>query len=104
MALTRLATQLNNYFIGRSAMNQIEASTTTQYELRYAQRIIDEVHENPLHPANDRLHPSHEKALAAIYSLEEWVFKLAIPDNIMRVNTPKNKVKRTKSKQTKKCA
>jgi len=85
-------------------MKQIEAFTPINFELRDAQKIIDEVHENPLHPANDRLHPSHEKALAAIYSLEAWVFKLAIPDNTMRVNTPKTVAKRTKSKQTKKCA
>ena len=73
-------------------------------ELRDAQRIIDEVHENPLHPANDRRHPLHQKALAAIYSLEAWVFKLAVPDNTLRVNIPKVAAKRPRTKQRTKCA
>ncbi len=81
-----------------------EPFSAINVELRDAQRIIDEVHENPLHPANDRRHPLHQKALAAIYSLEAWVFKLAVPDNTLRVNIPKVAAKRPRTKQRTKCA
>jgi|GEM_PF-1927475 hypothetical protein len=58
-------------------------------ELREAQRIIDDVRDNPLHPANDRRHPLHRQALEAIFAREEKVFKLAVPDNILRINRSK---------------
>ena len=80
-------------------MKLIEPFSPINYELRDAQRIIDEVHENPLHPANDRRHPLHQKALAAIYSLEAWVFELAIPDNTLRVNISKIATKRSQRRQ-----
>lgn len=80
-------------------MKQIEPFTPINFELRDAQRIIDEVNENPRHPANDRRHPLHQQALTAIYSLEAWVFQLAVPDNILRVNTPKVEAKQSKRKQ-----
>jgi len=82
----------------KAAMKQIEPFSPINIELRDAQRIIDEVHENPLHPANYRRHPLHQKALAAVYSLEAWVFELAVPDNTLRVNTPKVETKRIKRK------
>lgn len=59
-------------------------------ELRDAQRIIDDVRDNPLHPANDRRHPLHREALEAIFALEEKVFELAVPDNTLRINRSKN--------------
>jgi len=80
-------------------MKLIEPFSPINYELRDAQRIIDEVHENPLHPANDRRHPLHQKFLAAIYSLEAWVFELAIPDNTLRVNISKIATKRSQRRQ-----
>ena len=61
-------------------------------ELRDAQRIIDDVRDNPLHPANDRRHPLHRQALAAIFALEEKVFELAVPDNTLRINKSKTAV------------
>ena len=85
-------------------MKQIEPFSPINIELRDAQRIIDEVHENPLHPANDRRHPLHQKALAAIYSLEAWVFELAVPDNTLRVNISKVRAKRSRKKPSTKCA
>jgi hypothetical protein len=85
-------------------MKQIESYTPINFELRDAQRIIDEVHENPLHPANDRRHPLHQQAFAAIYALESRVFELAVPDNILRVNAPKVAAKGNKSKHNTKCA
>ena len=85
-------------------MKQKEPFSPINFELRDAQRIIDEVHENPVHPANDKRHPLHQQALAAIYALEAWVFELAVPDNILRVNMPKVAAKRTKRKQKTKCA
>ena len=85
-------------------MKQTEPFSAINVELRDAQRIIDEVHENPLHPVNDRRHPLHHKALAAIYSLEAWVFELAVPDNTLRVNIPKVAAKRPRTKQRTKCA
>jgi len=80
-------------------MKQIESYTPINFELRDAQRIIDEVHENPRHPANDRRHHLHQQALDAIYALEAWVFELAVPDNILRVNISKVEAKRPKRKQ-----
>ncbi len=85
-------------------MKQLEPFSAINLELRDAQRIIDEVHENPLHPANDRRHPLHQQASAAIYALEAWVFELAVPDNILRVNIPKVATKRPRRKQNTKCA
>ena len=85
-------------------MKQLEPFSPINIELRDAQRIIDEVHENPLHPANDRRHPLHQQALAAIYALETRVFELAVPDNILRVNIPKVASKRPSRKQSTKCA
>ena len=81
-------------------MKQIEPFSPLNLELRDAQRIIDDVHDNPLHPANDKRHPLHQQALTAMYSLEAWVFKLAVPDNILRVNTAKVGRKRAKRKQS----
>jgi hypothetical protein len=85
-------------------MKQLEPFSAIDFELRDAQRIIDEVHENPLHPANDRRHPLHQQASAAIYALEARVFELAVPDNILRVNAPKVAAKGNKSKHDTKCA
>jgi len=85
-------------------MKQLEPFSAIDFELRDAQRIIDEVHENPLHPANDRRHPLRQQASAAIYALETRVFELAVPDNILRVNAPKVAAKGNKRKHDTKCA
>ena len=44
--------------------------------LKHAQRILDECREDHLHPANDRRHPSHRQALAAIVALEDKIMAL----------------------------
>ena len=48
--------------------------------LKHAQRILDECREDHLHPANDRRHPSHRQALAAIVALEEKIMALTEMD------------------------
>jgi hypothetical protein len=48
--------------------------------LKHAQRILDECREDHLHPANDRRHPTHRQALAAIVALEEKI--MALTDRI----------------------
>ncbi len=78
-------------------MKQIESFSSLNLELRDAQRIIDDVRENPLHPANDKRHPLHQKALDAVFSLEHWVFELAVPDNNLRINQENVVPKRKRS-------
>ncbi len=78
-------------------MKQIESFSSLNLELRDAQRIIDDVRENPLHPANDKRHPLHQKALDAVFSLEQWVFELAVPDNNLRINQENVVPKRKRS-------
>ncbi len=73
-------------------MKQMQQPQLLDCRLRDAQRIIDDVRDNPLHPANDSRHPLHEQALAAIFALEEKVFELAVPDNTLRINRPKSRV------------
>ena len=48
--------------------------------LKHAQRILDECREDHLHPANDRRHPSHRQALAAIVALEDKIMALTEMD------------------------
>ena len=48
--------------------------------LKHAQRILDECREDHLHLANDRRHPSHRQALAAIVALEEKIMALTEMD------------------------
>ena len=43
-----------------------------------AQRIIDNIHNNHLHPANDIKHPMHQEALEALSELEDIVFELTM--------------------------
>ena len=70
-------------------------------ELRDAQRIIDDVRDNPLHPANDKRHPLHRQALDAVVALEEKVFELAVPDNTLRINRPQTLVSRRRHRNIK---
>ena len=48
--------------------------------LKHAQRILDECREDHLHPANDRRHPSHRQALAAIVALDDKIMALTEMD------------------------
>lgn len=41
--------------------------------LREAIRLLDEINDDPLHPANDNRHPDHEACLNAYQELEAWV-------------------------------
>jgi uncharacterized pyridoxamine 5'-phosphate oxidase family protein len=52
--------------------------------LKHAQRILDECREDHLHPANDRRHPSHRQALAAIVALEEKIMALTDRDRPLK--------------------
>ena len=76
-------------FVDKVPMKQMQQPLFLDRELRDAQRIIDDVRDNPLHPANDRRHHLHRKALEAIFALEERVFELAVPDNTLRINKSK---------------
>jgi hypothetical protein len=52
--------------------------TLSEHEqLREAQRIIDDVLDNPLHAVNNPKHPLHQQALTAIREFEEQIFLLA---------------------------
>jgi len=89
------------YSVDEVPMKQMQHSPLLDRELRDAQRIIDDVRDNPLHPANDKRHPLHQQALEAIFALEEKVFELAVPDNTLRINRPKTLVSRRRHRNRK---
>lgn len=41
--------------------------------LRQAMRLLTEIDDNPVHPANDSRHPEHLACLQAYSDLEQWV-------------------------------
>jgi len=47
--------------------------TDDKIELREAVRLLREINDDPLHPANDRRHSGHNACLKAYQELEEWV-------------------------------
>lgn len=48
-------------------------NTSDETKLREAIRLLDEINDDPLHPANDNRHPDHEACLKAYQELEVWV-------------------------------
>jgi len=40
--------------------------------IREAQTLMEDIDNNPLHPANDARHPEHAASLEAYRALEQW--------------------------------
>jgi hypothetical protein len=48
-------------------------NTVDEAALREAIKLLTEIDNNPMHPANDARHPDHHTSIRAYQELEQWV-------------------------------
>lgn len=47
-------------------------TTVDEAALREAMQLLNDIENNPLHPANDARHPDHHASVLACQELEQW--------------------------------
>jgi len=47
-------------------------NTVDEAALREATQLLDDIQNDPLHPANDARHPDHHASVSACQELEQW--------------------------------
>jgi hypothetical protein len=73
--------------ISKEVVQDFAQANLDREQIRLAQQVIDDVRDDPLHPANNPKHPQHQQALEALEKLEQEVFLMAVElDNRIRKN------------------
>lgn len=51
---------------------------TLAQDINAAERLLADIDDNPLHPANDARHPGHGASVQAYHQIEQWCLSLRL--------------------------